>query len=143
MTFLSDFIFACLEDLESLKVSNTIPQKIASSSPMARPRIGTPSSGCSGSVASCRWTMRSTFAGFGGLGRPESRQQQASEDRFVFPLVTVHKTMSTSCRRSSMRKWRNCTFLHSVRSSPSLLEDKNFRPTRTRSATCRRRSMRM
>ena len=25
------------------------------------------------------------------------------------PLVTVHKTMS----RISMRKWRNCTFLHS------------------------------
>ena len=31
------------------------------------------------------------------------------------------KTMSTSGRRTSMRKFRNCTFLHSVRRSPSLL----------------------
>ena len=30
-------------------------------------------------------------------------------------------TMSTLGRRTSMRKFRNCTFLHSVRSSPSLL----------------------
>ena len=29
-------------------------------------------------------------------------------------MVTVHKTMSTSCRRSSKRKWRNCTSLHST-----------------------------
>ena len=49
-----------------------------------------------------------------GLGMPESRQHQLSEDRFVFPLVTVHKTTSTSFRRSSMRKWWNCTFLHST-----------------------------
>ena len=67
MTLLSDFIFACLEDLESLKVSNTIPQKFASSSSMARPRIGTPSSGCSGSVSSCRWTMSSTLLVLEGL----------------------------------------------------------------------------
>ena len=48
---------------------------------------------------------------FGGLGRPESRQYQASEVHFVFPFVTVHKTTSTSFRRSLMRKWRNGTFL--------------------------------
>ena len=35
LTFHSDFDFACLEGFESLKVSNTMPQKIASSSPMA------------------------------------------------------------------------------------------------------------
>ena len=29
--------------------------------------------------------------------------------------------MSTSCQDSSMSKWRHCTFLHSVRHSPSLL----------------------
>ena len=62
----------------------------------------------------------------GGLGRPESRQHQASEDHFVFPLVTVRKTMSTSFRRSSMRKWRNGTFFHSVLSSPSLLRNKQI-----------------
>ena len=45
----------------------------------------------------------------GGLGKPESRQHQASEVHVVFPFVTVHKTMSTSCRRSSLRKWRNGT----------------------------------
>ena len=31
--------------------------------------------------------------------------------------------MCTSCRRSSMRKWRNCTFLHLARNSPSLLRN--------------------
>ena len=35
MTFHSDFDFACLEGLESLKVDNIKPQKIASSSLMA------------------------------------------------------------------------------------------------------------
>ena len=30
---------------------------------------------------------------------------------------------STSRQKSSMRKWRNCTFLHSVRRSPSLLRN--------------------
>ena len=34
--------------------------------------------------------------------------------------------MSTSCRRSSMRKGQNCTFLHSVRSSPSLPSNKQI-----------------
>ena len=47
----------------------------------------------------------------GGLGKPECRQHQTSEVHFVFPFVTVHKTMSTSFRRSSLRKWRNDTFL--------------------------------
>ena len=58
----------------------------------------------------------------GGLGKPESRQLQTSEDRFVFPdghgpLVLAFrptKTISTSCRRSSMRKWRKCTSMHST-----------------------------
>ena len=63
--------------------------------------------------------QRDRLCWLGGLGRPESRQHQTSEDRFVFPLVTVHKTTSTSCRRSSMRKWWHCTLLHSVRSSQS------------------------
>ena len=30
---------------------------------------------------------------------------------------------SSSCRKNSMRKWRNCTFMHSVRSSWSLLRN--------------------
>ena len=55
-------------------------------------------------------------------GKLESRQHQTSEVRFVFPdghcpFVLVFrptKTLSTSCRRSSMRKWRNCTSLHST-----------------------------
>ena len=61
-----------------------------------------------------------------GLGRHGSRQQQASEDRFVFPvrhgvltqldLLKYWKEnkvfpvgLSTSCQNSSMNKWQNCT----------------------------------
>ena len=38
----------------------------------------------------------------------------------VVPFV-FHVVLSTSCQNSSMNKWRNCTFLHSVRRPPSLL----------------------
>ena len=57
-----------------LKVSGGVPRgtgvrslvlamslELIASGPPSRPRNGTPSSGCSGSVASCRWTMRSTL----------------------------------------------------------------------------------
>ena len=64
-----------------------------------------------------------------GLGRHGSRQRQASRDCFVFTaghgvillVFMPTETMSTSGRRTSMRKFRNDTLLHSVRSSPSLL----------------------
>ena len=39
------------------------------------------------------------------------------------PLVTVHKTMSTSCRRSSIKKWRNCTFLALFSSRAGVRDD--------------------
>ena len=69
-----NFDFAGLEGLESLKVDNIKPQKIASSSPMATvPYSGT-----------------SSFH-----HRDES--------------WVCRPAQSTSCRRSSMRKWRNCT----------------------------------
>ena len=52
-----------------------------------------------------RWLMR----------RPVSKSHS------LFTVLTcqlqAHKTMSTSCRKSSMTKWRKCTFLHSVQSS--------------------------
>ena len=38
----------------------------------------------------------------------------------VIELDETARSISTSCRRSSMRKWRHCTFLLSVRCSPSL-----------------------
>ena len=55
----------------------------------------------------------------GCLGRIEIRQHQASEVHVVFPFVT-------SCRRSSMRQWQICTSLHAVRSSQSLLRNKQI-----------------
>ena len=74
-----NFDFAGLEGLESLKVDNIKPQKIASSSPMATvPYSGT-----------------SSFH-----HRDES--------------WVCRPAQSTSCRRSSMRKWRNCTSRHST-----------------------------
>ena len=62
------------------------------------------------------------FASLEWLEGLTSRPHQAPEDRFVFPdghgpIVLVFsptKTISTSCRRSSMRKWRNFTSLHST-----------------------------
>ena len=44
----------------------------------------------------------------------------------IVSLLTVHKTVSASCQRNSMRKWRNCTFLHAVRSSQYLLRNKQI-----------------
>ena len=55
--------------------------------------------------------QRDRLCWLGGRGKPESRQPQASQVHGVFPFVTVHKTMSTSLRRSSLRKWRSGTFL--------------------------------
>ena len=65
------------------------------------------------------------WAGSEGLGRHESRQHQASENSFVFPIgrLQAYRTRSTSSRKSSMDRWRNCTFLHSVQRSLSLIVD--------------------
>ena len=114
--------------------------ELIASGPPSRPRNGTTSSRCSSSLASlmeCASSSRRPPSShstqflqpraqlllpvgqrvrlcfLGGLGKPESRQHQASEVHFFFPLVSVHKTTSTSCRRSLMKKWRNCTLLHS------------------------------
>ena len=53
-----------------------------------------------------------------GLGRHESRQHQASEDRFASPVVHCGFTLLLDFKtgvylfsRTSIRKWRNCTFL--------------------------------
>ena len=52
------------------------------------------------------------------LGRHESRQHRASEDRFASPVVHCGFTLLLDNEtevylfpRTSMRKWRNCTFL--------------------------------
>ena len=47
-----------------------------------------------------------------GLGRHESRQHKASEDRFAFPVVHCVFTLLLDYKTEvSMRKRRNCTFL--------------------------------
>ena len=43
-------------------------------------------------------------------------------------LPETARSISTSCRRSSMRKWRHCTFLLTVRCSPSLPENMRILP---------------
>ena len=40
--------------------------------------------------------------------------------------IPAYKNGVYSCRNSSMSKWRNCTFLHSVRRSPSLLRNMSY-----------------
>ena len=56
------------------------------------------------------------------LERDEGRQHQASEDHFVFrywiePQLT--RLLSTSSRKCSVRRWRHCTSLCSVRCAPA------------------------
>ena len=69
------------------------------------------------------------FSGLKGWEDMEVDKRQVSKDCFVFTaghgvillVFMLTKTMSTLGRRTPMRKFQNCTFLHSVRSSPSLL----------------------
>ena len=53
-----------------------------------------------------------------------------TQDQAVFTIVMnrgcVVQLRSTNCRRSSMRKWRNCTSLHAVRSSQYFLRNKQI-----------------
>ena len=53
-----------------------------------------------------------------------------TQEKAVFTIVMnrgcVVQLRSTSCRRSSMRQWQICTSLHAVRSSQSLLRNKQI-----------------
>ena len=63
-----------------------------------------PDSDCSKNPAlNCVLPLDNEIDSAGLEGLKVDNINQASEDRFVFPLVTVHKTVSTSFRRSSMR----------------------------------------
>ena len=59
------------------------------------------------------------------------RLRQASEDRLVLPVghgVIVLVSMSTSSRKTSMRKSRTCTFLHFPVLGPELTVLTHFKP---------------
>ena len=64
---------------------------------------------------------------------------------FVSLLVkrTVELTACPVCSESAPKNVTKLHILHSVQNSPSLLENKHFRPKRTRSTSCRRRSIRL
>ena len=71
------------------------------------------------------WLQQVCLEGLEGMRvdniKPQKIVSFSRWSRCDHPGFRPTKTMSTSGRRTPMRKFRNGTFLHSVRSSPSLL----------------------